>query len=238
MSGDNWGVSSGRNDPLRASLVERARKRKVRAKKDPGWWAVEGSRALGDSYESYDVHLRDDDELWCACQNTKGGEYRTTCSHRTAVILFRKENPDPWEQESAQFPQLPPPPAPEFLDIRPVDPIPESESEDVIASFVPVSGDDTAGEELLAATSPANLFDRQRLEYDPIPAPEQLADPLKDIPFDPARFVDPAARAALLERLRRDGAVSDYLLRLRRADRGAEGDRGGWWNSSGFRRRI
>ena len=37
-------------------------------------------------------------------------------------------------------------------------------------------------------------------------------------PFDPARFVDPAARAALLERLRRDGAVSDYLLRLRRAD--------------------
>lgn len=188
MSGDNWGVSSGRNDPLRASLVERARKRKVRAKKDPGWWAVEGSRALGDSYESYDVHLRDDDELWCACQNTKGGEYRTTCSHRTAVILFRKENPDPWEQESAQFPQLPPPPAPEFLDIRPVDPIPESESEDVIASFVPVSGDDTAGEELLAATSPANLFDRQRLEYDPIPAPEQLADPLKDIPFDPARF--------------------------------------------------
>ena len=37
-------------------------------------------------------------------------------------------------------------------------------------------------------------------------------------PFDPGRFVDPQARAALLERLRTDGAVSDYLLRLRRAD--------------------
>jgi len=37
-------------------------------------------------------------------------------------------------------------------------------------------------------------------------------------PFDPDRFVDPQARAALLGRLRRDGGVTDYLLRLRRAD--------------------
>jgi len=37
-------------------------------------------------------------------------------------------------------------------------------------------------------------------------------------PFDPDRFVDPQARAALLDRLRTDGAVTDYLLRLRRAD--------------------
>src|SRR5262249_17821293 len=37
-------------------------------------------------------------------------------------------------------------------------------------------------------------------------------------PFDADRFVDPQARAALLERLATDGAVSDYLLRLRRAD--------------------
>ena len=37
-------------------------------------------------------------------------------------------------------------------------------------------------------------------------------------PFDPAGFVDPQARHALLERLARDGAVSDYLLRLRRVD--------------------
>jgi two-component system cell cycle sensor histidine kinase/response regulator CckA len=40
-------------------------------------------------------------------------------------------------------------------------------------------------------------------------------------PFDADRFVDPQARVALLERLRTDGSVSDYLLRLRRADASA-----------------
>jgi signal transduction histidine kinase/ActR/RegA family two-component response regulator len=37
-------------------------------------------------------------------------------------------------------------------------------------------------------------------------------------PFDPDRFIDPEARTALLERLANDGTVTDYLLRLRRAD--------------------
>ena len=40
----------------------------------------------------------------------------------------------------------------------------------------------------------------------------------KVCPFDRDRFVDPQARVALLERLATDGAVTDYLLRLRRAD--------------------
>ena len=38
-------------------------------------------------------------------------------------------------------------------------------------------------------------------------------------PFEIDRFVDPQAREAFLERLGRDGAITDYLLRLRRADR-------------------
>jgi signal transduction histidine kinase len=38
-------------------------------------------------------------------------------------------------------------------------------------------------------------------------------------PFDIERFVDPQAREQFVERLRRDAAVTDYLLRLRRADR-------------------
>ena len=38
-------------------------------------------------------------------------------------------------------------------------------------------------------------------------------------PFEADRFVDPQARDGFIERLRRDGAVTDYLLRLRRADR-------------------
>src|SRR5262249_45831183 len=37
-------------------------------------------------------------------------------------------------------------------------------------------------------------------------------------PFDGDRFVDPHARASLLERLSTDGSVIDYLIRLRRAD--------------------
>jgi len=38
-------------------------------------------------------------------------------------------------------------------------------------------------------------------------------------PFDPDRFIDPQARDGFLERLARDGSVTDYLLRVRRADR-------------------
>ncbi len=37
-------------------------------------------------------------------------------------------------------------------------------------------------------------------------------------PFDRERFVDPQARAALVDRLSTSGTVGDYLLRLRRAD--------------------
>ena len=37
-------------------------------------------------------------------------------------------------------------------------------------------------------------------------------------PFEPDRFADPQARTAFVERLTADGAVSDYLLRLRRVD--------------------
>jgi PAS domain S-box-containing protein len=37
-------------------------------------------------------------------------------------------------------------------------------------------------------------------------------------PFDHERFVDPQARVALIDRLVTDGSISDYLLRLRRAD--------------------
>jgi len=40
-------------------------------------------------------------------------------------------------------------------------------------------------------------------------------------PFDRDRFIDPQARVALLERLATDGSVTDYLLRLRRADQSA-----------------
>ncbi len=37
-------------------------------------------------------------------------------------------------------------------------------------------------------------------------------------PFDPSRFTDPAARGLFVDRLGREGSVTDYLLRLRRVD--------------------
>jgi signal transduction histidine kinase/CheY-like chemotaxis protein len=40
-------------------------------------------------------------------------------------------------------------------------------------------------------------------------------------PFDVDNFIDPQAREGFLERLQRDGSVTDYLMRLRRADRAA-----------------
>jgi two-component system NtrC family sensor kinase len=44
--------------------------------------------------------------------------------------------------------------------------------------------------------------------------------PQEDVrPFETERFIDPQAREGFLERLGRDGSVTDYLLRLRRADR-------------------
>ncbi len=46
--------------------------------------------------------------------------------------------------------------------------------------------------------------------------------PQEDVrPFEIERFVDPQARDGFVERLQRDGAITDYLLRLRRADRSA-----------------
>jgi signal transduction histidine kinase/CheY-like chemotaxis protein len=40
-------------------------------------------------------------------------------------------------------------------------------------------------------------------------------------PFDPSRFIDPQARTAFIGRLSAEGAVTDYLLRLRRVDNSA-----------------
>jgi two-component system NtrC family sensor kinase len=63
-----------------------------------------------------------------------------------------------------------------------------------------------------SATQAANAHLRLVLGY-PHETPEWLV-----LPFDPERFVDANARAAFLARLQKDGAVSDYLLRLRRLD--------------------
>ncbi len=61
-------------------------------------------------------------------------------------------------------------------------------------------------------TLAANPHLKLMFGYPPETAPEKI------LPFAPDRFVDPRARDAFLARLRRDGAVNDYLLHLRRSD--------------------
>ena len=62
-------------------------------------------------------------------------------------------------------------------------------------------------------TLSANPYLKLMFGY-PVDTPEHDVQP-----FDVERFADPQARDSFLERLRRDGAATDYLLRLRRADR-------------------
>jgi len=61
-------------------------------------------------------------------------------------------------------------------------------------------------------TLAANPFLRIMLGY-PADTPEVSLRP-----FDPDRFTDEGARTVFIDRLARDGAVTDYLLRLRRVD--------------------
>jgi two-component system NtrC family sensor kinase len=61
-------------------------------------------------------------------------------------------------------------------------------------------------------TIAANPYLRIMLGYPPGTPEASLC------PFDPGRFTDEGARTVFIDRLARDGAVTDYLLRLRRAD--------------------
>src|SRR6186713_3684476 len=61
-------------------------------------------------------------------------------------------------------------------------------------------------------TEAVNPFLKAMLGYAPGTADERVA------PFAAERFVDPAARQAFLGRLLVEGAVTDYLIRLRRMD--------------------
>ena len=62
------------------------------------------------------------------------------------------------------------------------------------------------------ATVAANPYLKLMFGYPPDARHEDVR------PFGDDRFIDPQAREGFLERLRRDGSVTDYLLRLRRAD--------------------
>ena len=67
-------------------------------------------------------------------------------------------------------------------------------------------------EGLAGTTLAANPYLKSIFGYPPDTAEDRVD------PFSPDRFADLAARTAFLDRLRAEGAVTDYLLRMRRVD--------------------
>lgn len=186
-SGSSWKTTTTTTDPLRPSLVERAKKRKVKAKGDPNWWTVDGSSQLGDSYDFYDVHLRDDGSFYCSCEGSTGGEYRKVCSHRTAVILWRQDHDDPWtdleEPENPSQGTLGDTAVPNgFLQSEyssagemgepslPPTPLPETDEAPNDSSVMPAEDVEGGG-----VTVPDTDFDPFSLDWDDPPAPQLLA---------------------------------------------------------------
>ena len=106
-------------------------------------------------------------------------------------------------------------PSPDIIPpVLPADPPQPSRAESVARLFEAVHEGVYVG--LLGPhdniTIAANPFLRIMLGY-PADTPEASLRP-----FEPDRFTDEGARIFFIDRLARDGAVTDYLLRLRRAD--------------------
>ena len=70
----------------------------------------------------------------------------------------------------------------------------------------------TAGDDAAGSTLAANPYLKAIFGYASDASDDDLA------PFAAARFADPVARASFLHRLAAEGAVNDYLLRMRRMD--------------------
>ena len=75
-----------------------------------------------------------------------------------------------------------------------------------VGAFVGILSD--TADRTLAANAQLRLI----FGYDEVTDERALA------PFAPDRFIDPAARPSLLTRLRHDGGITDFLVRVRRAD--------------------
>lgn len=78
-------------DKVRSTLLDRARKRQIAFQQGSGGWLVLGDPRLGDAYPSYRVDEDGNGYHRCSCQAHVGGQYRRTCSHILAVILWKRE---------------------------------------------------------------------------------------------------------------------------------------------------
>lgn len=106
----SWTTSKPGSDPLKESLIERAKKREVYEGKSKNVYIVMGNPALGDSYDRYLVEWDGGgllaDNFSCDCQNAnrQGSQYRKVCSHITGVVLHINEYGG-WEPEPQPEPK-------------------------------------------------------------------------------------------------------------------------------------
>lgn len=101
------------------SLGKRAKKRSG-IQTGPTTYRVFGDPKLNDSFDDYDVKL-EGDKYRCSCQEHRGGQYRSMCSHISYVILARRgivdwagEYSDPEPVQATV--SLPEAPLPLFVD--------------------------------------------------------------------------------------------------------------------------
>ena len=92
----SWQTTKPGPNPLKGSLVKRAKKREAMEISTPNSYVVFGNEKLGDTYDEYYVTL-DPDEIGgghcdCMSPDRPGSEYRKTCSHITTALLYQQEH--------------------------------------------------------------------------------------------------------------------------------------------------
>lgn len=172
MVSGSWKTTRSRNDPLRESLVKRARAREVIPLSENEWEIV-GSPKLGDSRTSYLVTCHDD--WWCECWTNLHGDLRSrrSCSHVTGAILWEQNNPD-WVWEPAE--------------VAAVETVEVVESP-VNSHYVEVAGPRNPGAQGLEQSSSGPALNTSTFGGAPstVPFPVEVAGP-NDLPLNPDLF--------------------------------------------------
>ena len=92
----SWVTTEPGDNPLKPSLIKRAKKREVYEAGIPDHYSVIGNHSLGDSYPNYLVKISPEENTCdCLSLSRTGGHYRKTCSHITGALLFQQDN-GPW----------------------------------------------------------------------------------------------------------------------------------------------
>lgn len=106
----SWVTTDPGVNPMKPSLVERAKQRECYEGAAENVYVVVGNQSLGDKYPQYLVRFGGNYEngVTCDCLNPNrtGGQYRKTCSHITSAMLYREEHGE-WGKDlgEAEYPR-------------------------------------------------------------------------------------------------------------------------------------